>query len=323
MKEKIFAKLKPMISLALFIGLGIYLSKQVDTIRLLKSIDPFWLSLLLIAHFINYILLGQSQAQALKTLNVHLNVKEWFGLSVIAELFNYILPAKGGTSVRYYYLKSKFDVSFVDFMVMTTTYIFVGLSSLGIIGLILVQFFFRTHDKFTTVLNIADAILAISAPVFIIGFIPISKWFKLKANHGPQFYTSQKAILIKCFSLYMGLFLLYPFKIAFSFYALGLNPSPLDLMEISLILLVISLFPVLPGNVGIKELATAYLGQKFGLSFEASLMVSMVDRAVLSLFIIPSGLIFYVDLFLQSNWRELKRPLVSPVKTGLQNSSEN
>jgi uncharacterized membrane protein YbhN (UPF0104 family) len=67
------------------------------------------------------------------------------------------------------------------------------------------------------------------------------------------------------------MFVLYPIKIFISFKAIGIELSIFDSLEISLILLATSLFQVLPGNIGVKEIVTAYIGKQYGIEFEVAL----------------------------------------------------
>ena len=81
--------------------------------------------------------------------------------------------------------------------------------------------------------------------------------------------------------------------------------------EISLILLGSSFFQVLPGNVGVKEVATAYIAQQYGIQFETALLASLIDRAILLLFLFPLGSYFYWDLLLDASLPRIKLPSIS------------
>src|SRR4051812_15130597 len=135
MKSKLLHALKVALPVALISGIVYHLYRQGDSWQKLSEVSLNWSGLLLGAHFLNYLLLGKAQAIGLSTLNVTLKPKEWLGLSIVAELFNYALPAKGGTAIRFLYLQNEHKVRLMDFIVMLTTYTFIALSVFGLVGL--------------------------------------------------------------------------------------------------------------------------------------------------------------------------------------------
>lgn len=298
MKAKIIHTLKLSLSVILLGGIIFHLSQQGDALARLKELSPLWSALLFGAHFLNYLLLGKAQAIGLSTLGVTLRLREWLGLSVVAELFNYVLPAKGGTAIRYLYLQTEHKVRLTDFLIMLSTYTFIALSVLGAVGLTYNLMAIRSDEKLFLIVNGLLFLLLASAPVFIFAFDLLKRMLRFEATLTPRHFVNQRRELLQCLAFYTLIFLLYPFKTAFGFYAVGITIPLPQMLEISLILLVVSLFPVLPGNIGVKELATAYLARRYGIDFEAALVASLVDRMILSLFVIPVGLLSYADLYL-------------------------
>jgi uncharacterized membrane protein YbhN (UPF0104 family) len=126
----------------------------------------------------------------------------------------------------------------------------------------------------------------------------ITKVLKIKRITTPKFYLSDLKLTSTVTLLYLGMFLIYPLRVFLSFNAIGIHLNASQGIEISLVLLVLSLFQILPGNIGIKELLTAYIASNYGITFEMAILASLIDRAILFVFIFPTGSYFYWDLFL-------------------------
>ncbi len=50
---------------------------------------------------------------------------------------------------------------------------------------------------------------------------------------------------------------------------------------------------------------TAYIGKQYGIEFEVALLASLVDRAVLVLYLFPVGFYSYWNLFLEKRFSEI------------------
>jgi uncharacterized protein (TIRG00374 family) len=142
--------------------------------------------------------------------------------------------------------------------------------------------------------------LTVSSFLLIFASELLTKMFKMERKYSPKKYLLDKKIVLVSIGCYLGMFVLYPIKVYLSFKAVGIHIHFIDSFEISLILLASSFFQILPGNIGVKEVATAYIAQEYGIQFETALLASLVDRAILLLFLFPTGAYFYWDLFLDA-----------------------
>lgn len=294
------------LSFLLLIGLTFYLYKNSANLLKLTTISPIIIMGLLSLHLLNYIFLGLTHKIPLQKHNIFLNLKEWMGLCLSGELLNLLLPAKGGTALRMVYLKENKSLSMRSFLSMGFAVVLTGFSMLGIVGTIYCHFFLKkTHLIFTLIECIFIA-LSVSGIGLMFMTETISKLFKFKRKVSPKFYLSDWRLTFQCTMLYILMFVIYPFKVYLSFKAIGVDINLIDSFEISLVLLASSLFQVLPGNMGVKELTTAYIASQYGINFEMALLASLVDRAILFLFIFPIGSYFYWDLFLERSLPSIK-----------------
>jgi uncharacterized membrane protein YbhN (UPF0104 family) len=294
------------LSMALLIGLGFYVNKNSHSLLHVTKVSPLIILGMFSLHAINYLFLGLTHKLPMEKHQIFLKPKEWFGLCMSGELFNLLLPAKGGTAIRMVYMKEKKDLSMKAFLSMGFAIVLTGFSMLGIVGTVYCHFFLKKSHPVFFLLECVFISLSISG--FILMFLTesISKFFKFKRKVSPKFYLSDYKLTTKCTLLYIGMFVIYPLKVYLSFKAIGTDIRFIDSFEISLVLLAASLFQVLPGNMGVKELATAYIASQYGISFETALLASLIDRAILFIFIFPIGSYFYWDLFLERKLPSLK-----------------
>lgn len=315
--KKWYQTLMLVFPLLLVSGLAIYIQKNGATFEKIKSVNLSLLFLLIGIHAFHFLLLGVTHFYPLRKHKIFLNFKEWFGLCTLSELFNMLLPAKGGTAIRMMYINDKKGLPVREFLSMGLAVILTGSSLLGIIGVIYCRFFLRKHNIIFDALESLFIGITISSVLLISVTEIFSKVFKCERKYSPKKYLTDKKIILISILCYLGMFAVYPLKIYLSFKAIGIDIHLGDSFEISLILLTTSFFQILPGNIGIKEVATGYIAQQYGIQFETALLASLVDRAVLLLFLCPFGAYFYWELLLGAklpkfNW--IKTKPVTPLQ---------
>ncbi len=308
--KKIYHRVLLALSAALLVGLGFFVYKNSTSFARLKSIDLSLIFLLISIHALNYLLLGITHFYPLKKHNIHLKFKEWYGLCTVSELFNMLLPAKGGTAIRMMYINEKKGLEIREFLSMGLAVVLTGFSLLGVVGLIYCHFFLSKHNIIFTALESLFIALTVSSFILIFASELVTRLLKLERKYSPKKYLADNKIVFISVSAYLGMFILYPVKVFLSFKAIGINIHFIDSFEISLILLGSSFFQVLPGNIGVKEMATAYVAQQYGIQFESALLASLIDRAILLLFLFPLGSYFYWDLLLDASLPKIRLPRI-------------
>ena len=320
--RKFYHSILFILSLALLVGLGFYVQKNSTTFAQLKTIRLEYIFLLVLIHALNYWLLGMTHKLPLKKHQINLKFKEWYGLCMVSELFNMLLPAKGGTGIRMLYLKDKKGLAMREFLSMSFAIVLIGFTFLGFVGWIYCQFFLKKNHVVFTLLESIFVALTVSGILLIFATEAIGKLFKFKRQYSPKLYLKDSKLTSLATLCWIGMFLLYPVKVYLSFIAIGVDLNFADSFEISLILLAASLFQVLPGNIGVKEIVTAYIGKQYGIEFEVALLASLIDRAILLLFLFPVGFYFYWQLFLEAtlpkiNWAKIGASSLIPLRKRL------
>jgi uncharacterized membrane protein YbhN (UPF0104 family) len=298
--KKIYHTTLLTLSIVLIVGVIVYIKQSPITIAQLKNLHPIYMVLLIALHALGFWFLGFTQAMPLKKHSIEIKTSEWYGLSVVAELFNMILPANGGTGVRMMYLKDKKNLPIRQFLSMNFAVILTGFTMLGIFGSLYFEYVLNKNDDVFKLLDSLFIALALSGIMLLIFSEILGKVFKIKRKYSPKLYLFDTKFACKATVVWFAFFALYPLKIYLSFLAIGVHIGASESFEISLILLVASFFQVLPGNIGVKELITAYISSHYGIKFETALLASLIDRAVLLLFLLPVGFYFYWELFLDA-----------------------
>jgi uncharacterized membrane protein YbhN (UPF0104 family) len=298
--KKIYHSSLLLLLLALFAGLFFFVQKNSHSLLELNSVKLPFILLLILIHALGFWFLGMTHKLPLKKHNIFLTFKEWYGLCMVAELFNMLLPANGGTGIRMLYLKDHKDLPMREFLAMSFAIITVGFTFLGLIGIIYCRFFLTKSSLIFSLLESIFIALIFSGTILIFSTEMISKVSKFKRKYSPKFYLKDFKLTSLVTLCWIGIFVIFPIKIYLSFWAIGVELTLAQSFELSLILLATSLFQVLPGNIGIKEVITAYVGKQFGIPFETALLASLIDRIVLLVFLFPVGFYFYWQLFLEA-----------------------
>jgi uncharacterized membrane protein YbhN (UPF0104 family) len=304
--KKIYNITLIILSIALIVGIILYIKKSPLTINQLTQLHAGYLAILIVLHALSFYLLGLTQSLALTKHNIKMKLSEWYGLCSVAELFNMILPANGGTGIRMMYMKDKKNLPIRQFLSMNFAIILLGFTMLGIAGNLYFQYVLNKNDNVFRLLESLFTALAISGIFLLIFFEILGKLFKIKRKYSPKIYLFDAKLSMQVTLAWFGYFTLYPLKIYLSFLAIGIHLGAHQSFEISLILLAASFFQIVPGNLGVKEIITAYVSSHYGINFEIALLASLIDRGVLLLFLLPVGSYFYWELFLDAALPKLR-----------------
>ena len=224
-----------------------------------------------------------------------LRAREWFGLSVVNTLGNY-LPLKIGFVLRAAYLKRAHDFPYTSFISsMGVGYLAVILSS-GFIGMAGAVAMFLVSGKFYLILFLLCAAMFLGGLFFIV-FSPKlkpsqNKIMKHAGNviEGWNLIKRDRMLLLKLFSINILMVLVYAMRIFFASAALGYDFSFLYSLLIG-IPAMLSIFVIfIPAGLGVRE---AIMGFSAG---PAGVVIGSLDRIVAVMWVVGLGVIFAVIL---------------------------
>ncbi|MEA9358427.1 lysylphosphatidylglycerol synthase transmembrane domain-containing protein [Bacteriovorax sp. PP10] len=307
-KKTLYHVIILLLSASMLGGMGLYVYKNSSSFDRIQNIDISVILLLIGMHACNYFLLGLTQTYPLQRHNINLKFKEWYGLCTLADLLNYILPASGGSAARLLFINKKYDLSKRELVSMGLAMSMPGFILLGVVGAVYCHFLLSKHAVIFTALETMFIILTVVSLAFLFASNFIMKIFKMDRKYSPNKYLTDKKLMTVSTLSWLGMMLLHPLKVYLSFKAIGIEIKAFDSFEISLILLASSFFQVLPGNIGVKEMVTAYIAQQYGIQFETALLASLVDRAILMLFLFPMGAYSYWSLVMDASLPKINWP---------------
>jgi uncharacterized membrane protein YbhN (UPF0104 family) len=288
-----------LISILLLAGLSFYIHSHSYLLSRIKNIPVSVIINLLIIHILGILFLAYAHQLTLKKTDIHLKKMKWMGLYIVSEFFNLLVPANGGSAIRMYYLKHTEKLSMRHFLTINFVINLLGFTLIGVIGLIYGHYFLVIKNIIIHDL-LESFFISLTLSGFMLLFLSafLRKIFKFKKVFSPKFYLKDYALILKILTCWLMVIFIYPLRIYFSFKAVGSEIQFTDSFEMSLILLASSLFQLLPSNIGIKEALTIYISRQYGIDFDVALLASLIDRALLILFLCPVGFFFYYKLFL-------------------------
>ncbi|MGK0367769.1 MAG: uncharacterized membrane protein YbhN (UPF0104 family) [Thermoproteota archaeon] len=283
-------RLNLVITILVLIGLIAFCLNKQESFAHVKDVKLLYFLPLLFSQLLNYFFMGLIYSSPLKHFNISLTHKEAFALSNSSSLFNLLLPAKLGSIIRWIYLKRKFGFKFIDFTYINITVTLTGLMLLGLMGFItyynLENFPIDSH-------KVSLVFLAIFITAFSINVFPIEKLIKSeKIKELKQVHLfKNKQTLLQIVLFMCGVCFLYPIKFYLSYLAIGIEIPMIKSIVVSISVLLLSNFQLLPGNLGTREAVVTLFSSYLGISPELAVLGTLVERSSQYLYLTVFGLL--------------------------------
>ena len=266
--------------------------------EVIDSVSLFDFVVLSILTLITTLLNGNKIEILTKYYGLRLKFKEWFGLSVITTMSNYLAPFGLGMSLRGLYLKRKYKFPYGTFITtLATSYLtsFLIYSFLGLLVMILVYFKYNFFNIILLLLFLITFLVCISVILFspkinykkknflskVLGVI--NNWNKIKRNY--------KLLIKLTFNDLLSL-LNYSFRIFFIFYILSNKIPFISSVLISVLTLFSSIIGLTPASIGVKEALIIYSTIAIGKSLNLGIAVAAIDRIIAAIYVFSLGGIF-------------------------------
>jgi len=281
----------------------VFLYFKGPRLRAFLNLSILEILLLLAVSFLAYLALGLSFRSLLRIFDLDVPCKEWFGLTMCHAMFNYYIPAKGGTVVKAYYLKKKYGLGYSHYAALITGSLLLGLAVASVVGLLIVLFTSVSTGKFNVSWTIA--LFCLLAGVLLAGSIAnrllrlkIRSRFKrlnsflLNLRDGLTQFSRHKRFAFD-FCLFTALFLLVmAVRLYLCFLALNFDVELWDVLMIMAVTQFSFLISVIPGNLGIKEGIIVFSAGFLGLSADQALTAAILDRTISMVFIFGVGFVY-------------------------------
>ena len=287
--KNIYNKHRWIVSFGIFIGLflllAFYMKGKGDTFSLLKKLSIGDVLLLVSVSLLFKFMVGVNFRVLISFFNIKLVFKQWFGLTCVAAMANYVLPAKAGLATQALYLKRTYSFKFTNFIssmagFYAVTFLVNSLSGIFMSGYIFCKGQAAGFEIFiffclTAMVTAALLSLVYFCPKFSVKFKIIQNFLDGLCN----FHNKHKLAFFLVLSQ-VGVILAVGLRLLVAFKVIGIEIDLISCMIIALITSFSIFISITPGNLGIKEFFITFSSNILGISPDQALMVAMIDRAV-------------------------------------------
>jgi uncharacterized protein (TIRG00374 family) len=242
-------------------------------------------------------------SRLLKMFDIELNFKEWFGLTVCNSMFNYYLPAKGGTVVRAFYLQKHHGFGYSYYASLTAVSYLFSLILYSSLGLLALLFNLILENENSPILGVLFLLYFAGSIMIILLARLILKWkkgtgipkfdvFVAQMREGLSHFSMNRTPVL-VFGLCAGVYLLImAVRLHLCFRFLNVQVSFMEALIIRSLTEFSFLVSLLPGNLGLKEGLIVFSSHLLNIPPEQAILAALVDRVVAMIVIFGFGFIF-------------------------------
>ncbi|MDD5638485.1 MAG: lysylphosphatidylglycerol synthase transmembrane domain-containing protein [Candidatus Pacebacteria bacterium] len=303
-KKRVFQILVLVILISWF---AVYFYQNIDNFKQIKIVNPFYILPLGIFVILFLISNGLILKYLLDPFKIKLKPKEWFGLSVITSMGNYLTPFRGGAMAKAIYLKKVYQFPYSYFLSTLAGIYVIMFLVYSFVGLIAMFFLYHSLEIFNVLIFVVFLVVFLSLLGIVI-FSPKIKESKysfinkfIKVFNGLHLIKSNKRSIrsIGLISLIMvGIMVL---RIFLEFKVFGLEISFLSALFLSIVSILGSFISITPGALGIREAMVVFTATVMNIPASQVLAVSILDRVIILAVIFILGPIFSYILMNRKN----------------------
>ena len=214
---------------------------------------------------------------------VRLSLKEWFGLSVVTTMGNYITPFSGGLIARATYLKYRHAFPYAQFATLLASNYLVTFWVVGVVGVLTLTFVGAVQFSWQVALFFAAVVMVISTLVMLPSArLPWNNRLAKVINtslEGWALVKNDKSLLVRLVVYTLVNILLNAFSFWVAYSALGSPVSFAAALLIGLLTVFSLLINVTPGNLGIQEAVVSLSSGLLGAGEGQGLLAALLIRA--------------------------------------------
>ncbi|MCB0193889.1 MAG: flippase-like domain-containing protein [Anaerolineae bacterium] len=283
--------------IAVTIAIILYLCAQPQLLTSLSNLSWSLMALIIICRFFFLMTNGLYQKAFANKFEVDLKFVEWFGLSIVTTMGNYMTPFSGGMVFRAAYLKHQHKFAYARFATLIASNYLVVFWVVGVVGFGVLISFFPLREVY---LRLALFFLAVSMIISTLILLPN---IRLPGNYplvislnisleGWNAVKNDRKLLVQL-ALYTVLnILLNGLSFWIAYIAVGVQISFPSALLISLIGVFSILLNVTPGNLGIQEVVISISSNLLGAGSGEGLLVALIVRTSTLLLVFVLGPIF-------------------------------
>lgn len=292
---------KIIVSLVIFLliiaGFSLYVSRHPEEFRKILSVRIIDFSVISFLVIVTFALNGLVAKVLLDFFNVKIKTTEWFGLSVLNKLGNY-LPVRIGPVLRAVYLKKAYNFNYTTFIsCMGVASVIVILSS-GLIGIAGMAVMYFTFDAFSPILFLLFVLISLGA-LFLIIFSPVirsseNKIMRRISNviEGWNSIKKDKKLLLKLFCISILAIFIYAVRVYYASFALGYNFPFLYALLIGIPSSLSVFLIIVPAGLGVREAVMGFSSKLLAKTTLSGVVIGSLDRVVAMIWVVVMGSIF-------------------------------
>ncbi|MFA6553093.1 MAG: lysylphosphatidylglycerol synthase transmembrane domain-containing protein [Patescibacteria group bacterium] len=276
--------------------IGYLFSDNLGKLKVLLEISIPNFVVLSILALATFVANGIKNVLLLRPFKVRLRFTEWFGLSVVNSFWNY-LPFQGGLVAKGMYLKRQHQFAYTEYASTVSASYLITFFTFGLVGCAgLALAYFMNHALvFMPVL-----IYTVLAVVPLIAVIIISRgesWCKrfprlARFFSGARIIFKDKKTVTSLVLLDVGMLAVYVARLALCFSATGLHVDFYFIILVTPIALLSIFFTITPGGLVVREALIGLFAFWYSLNVGDIVVASLLDRAVLMVWVFGLGLVF-------------------------------
>jgi uncharacterized membrane protein YbhN (UPF0104 family) len=278
-------------------GIGLYLVHNPELVALFYGISLRHAVLLVLMCVLSFGTSGLYLKVFAGKFGMYLRPREWFGLTVLTTMGNYLTPFSGGLIARASYLKHRHAFSYTRFLAMMAANYLIAFALISLTGIVTLLTLPEKQDESWLVLIFFFATLITVWLVSIFPSITAGSKNQMvllaqRATEGLDIIRRDPVLLGKLIVLTLMNILIGALLFYVAFISLG---SMLP-FRVALLIYLLTTFTLLinitPGNFGIQEAGTSMAAAILGAGVEMGLMASLMIRAATILSAFSLGPVF-------------------------------
>ena len=278
-------------------GIGLYMVQNPELVALFYGISPWHAICLVLMCILTFGTSGLYLKVFTGKFGMNLRPREWFGLTVVTTMGNYLTPFSGGLIARASYLKHRHAFPYSRFLAMLAANYLIAFALISITGIVTLLTLPEKQNDEWLVLIFFFATLVTVWLVSIFPSITVGSENRLvllarRAAEGLDIIRGDRVLLGKLIVLTLMNILLGALLYFVAFLSMGsMLPFRMALL-IYLLTAFTLLINITPGNFGIQEAGTSLAAAILGAGVEMGLMASLIIRAATILSAFSLGPVF-------------------------------
>jgi uncharacterized membrane protein YbhN (UPF0104 family) len=275
-------------------GIALYLSFESELLAALRNISleaVVWLVVLRLLFLgTNGLFLRDSACK----FGVRLMPREWFGLSIVTAMGNYIAPFSGGMIARAAYLKRRHSFPYAEFVALLASNYLVNFWVIGVVGMAALstlgtalRFYWQVLVFFAAVVVSISALVAFPSVT-----LPWNNRLAQLVNtslRGWGLVKQDRSFLAKLVAFAFVNIVWNGLSFWVAYGALGSPVSFRGALLVGLLAAFSILLNVTPGNLGVQEAVISLSSELLGTGVGQGLLVALLIRAATLILVFTLG----------------------------------